>query len=224
MTGMLNMRTTHDDNDEDNSPIQALGKELSVRARQRATIEQLMEKFTGRLYDAFERAIAQITAEGIPGLGKPRRIPHPAGDWRQALQIFIEDWGVIVVPLVGAAWPNPRDEARIDSFRFKEPCGRIAMFVGDDPTTESFYDFLIFPDGSWFAWGFGWPRIADDIDSTNFDRMAFELLLNFVRDIHTTWRPRRVGAVAASTFNGTALSQSLDAKKRAYNFGLPGDE
>src|SRR5689334_3791817 len=171
MTGMLNMKTTHDDSDGE-QPIVALGKELATRAKQRAAIEQLMEKFCGRLYDAFERAIAQTTAEGIPGLGKPRRIPHPSGDWRQALQIFIEDWSIIVVPLVGAAWPNPRDEARIDAFRFKEPCGRIAMFVGDDPNTESFYDFLIFSDASWFAWGFGWPRVADDLDSTNFERMA----------------------------------------------------
>lgn len=223
MTGMLNMQTRHDDHEED-LPIAALGKELSVRAKQRAAIEELMEKFTGRLFDAFERSIAQTTAQGIPGFGKPRRVPHPAGGWRQALQIFIEDWSIIVVPLVGAAWPNPRDEARIDSFRFKEPCGRIAMFVGDDPTTESFYDFLLFADASWFAWGFGWPRIAADIDSTNFDRMAFELLLNIVRDVHTTWRPRRIGGVAASTSSGTALSQSLDAKKRAYNYGLPGDE
>src|SRR3989442_14815689 len=99
MTGMLNMRSTHD-HEGDDQPIQALSKELTVRAQQRSTIEQLMEKFTDRLYDGFERAIAQTTAEGIPGLSKPRRIPHPAGDWRQALQIFIEDWSVIVVPLV----------------------------------------------------------------------------------------------------------------------------
>jgi hypothetical protein len=202
-------------------PIEALRRELTERVGQRQQIEALMESFTDKLFTAFEEAVAQATASDVPGLAKPRRIPHPAGDWRQAMQIYIEDWTVIVVPLVGAAWPNPRDEARISAAKFKEPCGRIALFLGDDPSTESFYDFLIFADGSWFAWGFGWPRIADDIDSTNFETMAFELLTSFVKDIHTTWRPRRANVVNGA---GTALSQSLDAKRRVYNFGLPGDE
>lgn len=216
---LLNIRPS--DGHEGAHAIEALKQELTLRVEQRAAIDQLMEKFTAKLYDAFESAIAQTTASGVPGLGKPRRVPHPAGDWRQALQLFIEDWSVIVVPLVGAAWPNPRDEARIATAKFKESCGRIAFFLGDDPNTESFYDFLIFADGSWFAWGFGWPRINDDMESTNFETMAFELLTAFVKDIHTTWRPRRV-LVQANT--GTALSQSLDAKRRAYDFGLPGEQ
>ena len=211
-------------NDDDNDlPLNQLKKELTLRKQKRDQIEELMEKFCQRLYMGFETAVAQTTASGIPGLGKPRRIPHPAGDWRQALQLFIEDWTAIIVPLVGAAWPNPRDEARITPFRFKEPCGRIAMFLSDDPNAESFYDFLIFSDGSWFAWGYGWPRTNDDIDQTDFEVMAFELLTSIVKDIHTTWRPRRV-VLVGNTTNGTALSQSLDAKKRAYNFGLPGEE
>jgi hypothetical protein len=214
----LSMRPPHQSEEH---PINELKKELTRRIEQREQVEHLMQVFTQRLFDSFEAAIAQTMALGVPGLAKPRRIPHPAGDWRQAMQIFIEDWSVIIVPLAGAAWPNPRDEARITPVKFKEPCGRIALFLGDDPGAESFYDFLIFADGSWFAWGYGWPRVADDIEKTSFETMAFELLTSFVKDIHATWRPRRV---AAGTLNGTALSQSLDAKKRAYNFGLPGEE
>ena len=216
---LVDVHSTH--GGEHEHPINALKKELALRVEQRNAIEQIMQSFTGRLYDAFEAAVAQTTASGVPGLGKPRRVPHPAGDWRQAMQLFIEDWSVIIVPLVGAAWPNPRDEARINAAKFKEPCGRIAFFLGDEPSTESFYDFLIFADGSWFAWGFGWPRIADDLETTNFETMAFELLTAFVKDIHTTWRPRRIQGIVNS---GTALSQSLDAKKRAYDFGLPGEQ
>lgn len=218
MSEVLGVRPSHDD---EANPINALRRELTERVSQRQRIENLMEQFTNRMYEAFENAVAQATNSGVPGLAKPRRIPHPAGDWRQAMQLFIEDWSVIVVPLVGAAWPNPRDEARIAAAKFKEACGRIAMFLGDDPSTESFYDFLIFADGSWFAWGFGWPRISDDIESTNFEVMAFELLTSFVRDIHATWRPRRIVTPSNA---GTMLSQSLDAKRRVYNFGLPGDE
>src|SRR5258708_26342667 len=146
------IRPRHDDDDH---PLNLLKKELAQRKQQRDQIEHLMEGFTAKLYESFEAAVAQTIAAGVPGLGKPRRIPHPAGDWRQALQLFIEDWAVIIVPLVGAAWPNPRDEARIASAKFKEPCGRIAFFLGDDPNTETFYDFPLFPDGSWFRWGFG---------------------------------------------------------------------
>lgn len=202
-------------------PINELNHELLDRIQQRQHIERLMEQFTNQLFRAFETAVAEANAVGIPGLGKPRRIPHPSGDWRQALQLNIEDWSVIIVPLVGAARPNPRDEARITASRFKEICGRIAFFVGDDPAAESFYDFLIFADGFWFAWGYGWPRLDDNMDKTDFVQMAFELLTSFVKDIHTTWRPRRMTTIHS---NGTALSQSLDAKKRAYHFGLPGDE
>jgi hypothetical protein len=220
MTGSLLSRQPSRHDEE--HPLNQLKKEMEIRVGQRLRVETLMEKFTQRLYEAFEKSIADATASGIPGFGKPRRIPHPAGDWRQALQIFIEDWSVIVVPLIGAAWPNPRDEARIPTVKFKEECGRIAMFLGDDPNGEAFYDFLIFSDGSWFAWGFGWPRVADDIEQTHFDTMSSELLTNFVKDIHVTWRPRRL--LAEGPLLGTTLSASLDAKKRVYTFGLPGEE
>ncbi|HLY26112.1 MAG TPA: hypothetical protein VKQ72_07220 [Aggregatilineales bacterium] len=220
MSGILNMRMGQDEH-ESQQAFDALRAELTNRSEQRQQIEQLMEKFTGHLYEAFERVIAYATSEGIASFGKPQRVAHPAGGWRQVMRILIEDWSVVIVPLIGSAWPNPRDEARINSSKFKELCGRIALFLGDDPNTESFYDFLIFADGSWFAWGFGWPRIADDIDSTDFNRMAIELLTNFVRDIHATWRPRRVAAISGT---GTLLNQSMDAKKRVYNLGLPGEE
>jgi hypothetical protein len=209
------------DHKNEEHPIHKLREELTLRVDQRQRIERLMEEFTSLLFNAFEVAVAQASASDVPGLGKPRRLSHPAGDWRQALQLYIEDWSIIIVPLVGAAWPNPRDEARIATAKFKEPCGRIALFLGDDPNAESFYDFLIFADGFWFAWGFGWPKLGDDLENTNFETMAFELLTSFVKDIHTTWRPRRLITGSAS---GTLLNQSLDAKKRVYNFGLPGEE
>ncbi len=204
-------RPSHDDSDH---PLSALKKELQIRKETRERIEWLLKDFTAKLFDAVEDGIQKTTAQGIPGFGKPRRIPHPMGDWRQALQIYIEDWSVIFVPLIGSAWPNPRDEARIQTAKFKEPAGRIAAFWADEPSETSFYDFLIFSDGSWFAWGYGWPRNQDTIESTDFEYMAYEMLTSFVKDIHTTWRPR----------NETTLSQSLDAKKRAFRFGRPGEE
>jgi hypothetical protein len=202
-------------------PVHALKRELNRRREEKERIEALMKHFSLTLYSAVEAAQAQAVAMGISGLGKPRRIAHPAGDWRQALQVFIEDWSVIIVPLVGAAWPNPKDDAKIHSSKFKEACGRVALFIGDDPNGESFYDFLIFADGSWFAWGYGWPRIVDNIEGTNFEQLAWELLTSFAKDIHTTWRPRKV---VRQRMEGTLLSQSLDSKKRAYDYGLPGDE
>ena len=61
-----------------------------------------------------------------------------------------------------------------------------------------------------------WTKVASHRLSGNL-----ELLTSFVKDIHTTWRPRRMAPVSNA---GTALNQSLDAKKRAYLFGLPGEE
>ena len=43
--------------------------------------------------------------------------------------------------------------AQIVGVAFKQICGRIAVFIGNDPSEPSFYDFIILPDGSWFAWG-----------------------------------------------------------------------
>jgi hypothetical protein len=211
MTDSLIARRTYHD-DESHLPL--LKRELVARKAQRERVEQMLRDFTTQLYDGFELAIRRVSDDGVPGLGKPRRIAHPAGDWRQALQIYIEDWSVIFVPLLGFAWPNPRDEAKIIQARFREPTGRIAAFWADEPSETSFYDFLVFSDGSWFAWGYGWPRTQDTIESTDFEQMTQELLVSFVRDIHTTWRPR----------SETTLSNSLDAKKRAYRFGRPGEE
>src|SRR5579859_1006664 len=140
-TGVL--RSSRDEDDQ----LPLLKKEMLARQGQRAEIERLVRDFSDHLFGAVEKNIQRAIEEGIPGLGKPRRIAHPAGDGRQELQIFIEDWTVIFVPLVGWGWPNPRDEAKLVSARFKEPCGRIAAFWGDDPSETSFYDFLIFADG-----------------------------------------------------------------------------
>jgi len=51
--------------------------------------------------------------------------------------------------------------------------------------------------------------------------MALDLLASFVKDIHTTWRPRKL---QTSGNTGTVLNQSMDAKKRVYTYGLPGEE
>ena len=88
------------------------------------------------------------------------------------------------------------------------------MFIGSDPSEESFYDILILPDGSWFAWGYGWPRQDSTIEDTDFKLLAYELLGSFIKDIFVTWRTR----------GETTLSDAMDARRRSYVFGLPGDE
>jgi hypothetical protein len=118
------------------------------------------------------------------------------------------------VPLVGTAWPNSRDEAQIPGAAFKELCGRIAVFIGSEPEAPSFFDILILSNGSWFAWGFGWPKQAATLEDTNFKALSYELLASFVKDIHTTWRTR----------GNTQLGAAMDARRRVYTFGLPGDE
>lgn len=187
---------------------------LSQRRNQRAFLQKQTSIFTESLFGALQTAIYECRENGLAELGEPRLIDHPAGAGRRALQISIEDWSVIFVPLVGTAWPNARDEAQIPGSAFKELCGRIAVFIGSEPDTASFYDFLILPNGSWFAWGYGWPRQASTIEETDFRALAYELLASFVRDIHTTWRTR----------DQTLLGTAMDARKRSYVFGLPGDE
>lgn len=187
---------------------------LLQRRQQRGYLQQQTATFTEALFSALQTAILDCRARGLVELGEPRLIEHPAGGGRRALQISIEDWSVIFVPLVGTAWPNIRDEAQIPGAAFKELCGRIAVFIGSEPDAPSFYDFLILPNGSWFAWGYGWPRQASTIEETDFKALSYELLASFVKDIHTTWRTR----------DTTSLGTAMDARKRAYMFGLPGDE
>ncbi len=112
------------------------------------------------------------------------------------------------------ARPHIRDEAQLPGIAFQQICGRIAVFIGNEPSEEAFYDFLILSDGSWFAWGYGWPRQASTIEETDFDMLAYALLNSFIKDIFVTWRPRRE----------TTLGAAMDARRRAYVFGLPGDE
>ncbi|MBI5671015.1 MAG: hypothetical protein HZC41_23725 [Chloroflexi bacterium] len=187
---------------------------LTQRRQQRSFLQQQTEAFTDALFGALQTTVLECRRRGLTELGEPRLIDHPAGGGRRALQLSIEDWSVIFVPLAGTAWPNARDEAQLPGAAFKELCGRIAVFIGSEPDTPSFYDFLILPNGSWFAWGYGWPRQASTLEETDFTMLAYELLASFVKDIHTTWRTR------ANTQLGTAM----DARKRAYVFGLPGDE
>jgi hypothetical protein len=166
-----------------------------------------------RLFEALERVLGELKEQDIKGFGTCRRIKHPASD-NIGLQIYIEDWSIIFVPLSGFARPSLADEARIPPFQFKEISARIAVFLGDDPQGRAIYDFLIFQDGSWFAWGYGWPKQHSDIDNTNFDDLALELLFSFVKDIYVTWPSR----------GETSLAMSMDAKRPPYIFGLPGED
>ena len=118
------------------------------------------------------------------------------------------------MPMLSFARPNPADEARIPPIQFKELCGRIAVFLTDDPQGKAFYDFIIFQDESWFAWGYGWPKQQDAIANTDFEALAWDLLHSFTRDIAVTWNTR----------DETTLAMAFDPKHRGYTFGLPGDE
>ncbi|HEX2907394.1 MAG TPA: hypothetical protein VHO69_11070 [Phototrophicaceae bacterium] len=187
---------------------------LIQRRTQRNFLQKQTNVFTDSLFGALQAVVLECRDKGLVELGEPRLIDHPAGGGRRALQISIEDWTVIFVPLTGTAWPNARDEAQIPGAAFKELCGRIGVFIGSEPDSAAFYDFLILPNGSWFAWGYGWPRQASTIEETDFKMLAYELLASFVRDIHTTWRTREQ----------TVLGAAMDARRRAYVFGLPGDE
>jgi hypothetical protein len=187
---------------------------LIARRKRRERIEKLSKTFTENLFQALQSAVYELRKKGLTELGEPRLIDHPAGGGKHALQIPIEDWGIIFVPLSGAARPNIRDEAQIPGAAFKEICGRIAVFIGSDPDEESFYDFLILADGAWFAWGYGWPRQDSTMDNTDFTLLAYALINSFVKDIFVTWRTR----------SQTTLSSAMDARKRVYAFGLPGDE
>lgn len=205
---------TRDSNKSSENAYKTLETILLQRRQQRAFLQKQTVAFTDALFGALQTAVLDCRERGLIELGEPRLIDHPAGGGRRALQLSIEDWSVIFVPLTGTAWPNARDEAQLPGAAFKELCGRIAVFIAGEPETASFYDFLILPNGSWFAWGYGWPRQASTLEETDFTALAYELLASFVKDIHTTWRTRET----------TALGTAMDARKRAYVFGLPGDE
>ena len=200
--------------DEHQQILNSLNQMMTERLRAQTTLNQAVKEFTSRLFAALETVLEAMEASGIPGIGKHRRLVHPAGSGREGFQMFIEDWSIIFVPLSGFARPNSLDEARIPPVQFKELCGRIAVFLTDDPNGSAFYDFLIFQDRSWFAWGYGWPRQQSDIESTDFEALALELIYSFVKDIFMTWHTR----------DTTGLSTALDNKKRCYVFGLPGEE
>ncbi len=194
--------------------IEILNSMMRQREQTRAVLEETLHDFSTRLFTALEQALTEIAQAGVPGLGKYRRLAHPAGGGREGFQMFIEDWSIIFIPLLGFARPNVLDEARIPSVQFKEPCARIAVFLTDNPQGNAFYDFLILQDRSWFAWGYGWPRQQSDIESTDFEALALELIVSFAKDIFKTWHTR----------GNTQLAAALDAKKRCYTFGLPGEE
>jgi hypothetical protein len=211
---VLEFDTTNSKNEYSTGALNELDAILAERRHQRDYIQNQTQKFTNGLFSALQTVIYEARQRGMNELGEPRFIDHPAGNGRRALQVPIEDWSVVLVPLVGAARPNIRDEAQIPGVFFKQVCGRVAVFIGNDPETTSFYDFLILPNGSWFAWGYGWPRQAANIDETDFKGLAAGLLLSFIKDIFTTWRVR----------DETRLAYAMDARKRAFTFGLPGDE
>ena len=187
---------------------------LAERMRIQARLQEKLSELTNRQYNPNEAVLEGANQRQIPGLGKSRRFAHPAGKGREGLQIYIGDWSIIFVPLSGYARPNALDQARIPGALFKDLSARIGVFLTDEPNGHAFYDFIIFADGSWFAWGYGWPKQQADIESTDFNALAGELLHSFVRDIFLTWDTRA----------DTTLAASMDPKQRTYLFGLPGED
>jgi len=204
----------HDMSKEAAKALGTLEEIFTQRRAQRDYLTSRVSAFIDALFATFQTVVEECRQRGITELGEPRLVDHPAGGGRRALQIPIEDWSVIFVPLVGLARPNIKDEAQIPGAAFKELSGRVAVFIGSEPDTNAIYDFLILPNGSWFAWGYGWPRHGSTIEETNFEALCYELLASFAKDIRVTWRPR------AETTLGTAM----DARRRPYTFGLPGDD
>ncbi len=198
------------------SALQEIKTVMQRRQQDSERLEQLLELFTERLYRGFEDAIALINEAGVTSIAKPRYLKHPIGGWRRVMQINIEDWRILLVPLVGSAWPNINDEAMIPGSAFKEPCARVAFFLmqEDDPKATAFYDAIILLSGAWFAWGYGWPKQQDSVELTNFTNLSLDLLSSFVTDIHLTWAVR----------SETLLADAMDPRRRTYHFGLPGSE
>jgi hypothetical protein len=194
--------------------LQDIENVLLERRRQRQFVLKKTNQFVTELFNALQAVVLECRERGLTELGEPRLIEHPAGGGRQALYLPIEDWNVTFVPLVGTARPNIRDEAQIPGMLFKQIAGRIVVFIGSEQDSTAFYDFLVLPTGAWFAWGYGWPRQASTVEETDFKMLAYGLLSSFIKDIFTTWRTREA----------TTLSAAMDARRRAYVFGLPGDD
>ncbi|MBI5957321.1 MAG: hypothetical protein HY866_01205 [Chloroflexi bacterium] len=201
-------------NEERELIVNAVNQIMIQRAKTQASLSNALKEFSARLFSGLENVLDELDSKGVPGVGKYRRLVHPAGSGMEGFQMFVEDWSVIFVPLLGFARPNPQDEARITTAQFKEPCARIAVFLTDNPQGNAFYDFLIFQDHSWFAWGYGWPKQQSDIENTDFEGLAVDLVHGFISDIFVTWNVR----------DTTSLTVALDPKKHPYIFGLPGEE
>ncbi|MBN1286740.1 MAG: hypothetical protein JXB47_15180 [Anaerolineae bacterium] len=206
------------DNNEKKDALQSTIEEIDRNLRRaystQTTVEEYTDIFTRQLFEGLESFIDELIALGVPGVQKARRLKVPTG--REALQLQLTGYKILFVRLAEVAWPNLRDEARIPGVKFKEECGRIAVFLSENPDRESFYDFLIWADGSWFAWGYGWPKQDSELNQTNFRALAAELIQSFVKDIHRTWKVRD------ETTLGDATSPNI--ARRCYNYGLPGDE
>ena len=198
--------------------IEQIKTAMRRRQQERDQLEQLLESFTKRLYAGFQQAVTTLRQQGVEGIGDPRVLKHPGGGWRRVMQLLIEDWSIFIVPMVGVAWPNVRDEAMIHASAFKEVCARVGFFlsksVEPDPVATAFYDIIVLADSSWFAWGYGWPKQQATADATNFANLAMEMLASFTKDVHLTWAVR----------DETCFADVMDPKRRAYNFGLPGQE
>lgn len=186
--------------------IKEMQQAMQQRSQLREEILDALKHFTNSLFIALEKAVAVAQQSGIQAFNTPRRLAHPGGNGLSILQLFIEDWSIVLVPLMGVARPALKDEAQVPGARLKEPTGRIAAFLSEDPSTAAFYDFLVFHDGSWFAWGYGWPRQQATLEDTDFEALAFELLFSFGRDIYTVWPTRAE----------TVLKQATDKNRPSY--------
>lgn len=151
-------------------------------------LEQL-NQFTTLLYSIIKQTVSDLAEAGVDideleekNLGDGKKTL--SFEWRKSKWIFI--------PLVGTGLPDSSVKLGAN---MELQAGRLIMFeqpIDEPEVGYPLYEFYVFPDGAWYAWGFGWTqRKLDGFDSTklqDFVLYFFEALL--VKDVKEMWPVR----------------------------------
>src|SRR5690349_162366 len=106
--------------------IKEMQQTMQHRSEFREQIQNALKNFTNSLFTSLEQDVVVAQQSRIQAFNTPRRLVHPGGNGLSILQLFIEDWSIVLVPLTGVARPALKDEAQVPGSRLKEPTGRIA--------------------------------------------------------------------------------------------------
>ena len=135
-----------------------------------------LKTFARVLYDSIEYLFTELNNRHVTGISAPQR--NVLDSEIESLRFSWKGFEFLFVPFNAVATPS-RDECRVDEQTRQTKSGRLVVFMHPLEHPEhgdAVYFFDVFSNGTWSAWGLGYPVMKNSITSEIVREVVLKLI------------------------------------------------